>query len=201
MCLLADLRAGGLVLMFRHAATDRSDEDDPQVDFDECSTQRNLTDVGRADARAIGVAFGALRVPVGDVWASPYCRARDTAQLAFGRATVVEGLERLFPTPDEQANRRLNRLIRERAPAPGEPNLVIAAHGVYPSLLRPAVTIEEGEAALYVVRGDGVELLGRVAPDAWGTFAPAGASAGAGTERQGAARPPPKPVPDEPGAG
>jgi hypothetical protein len=30
--LLARLRSGGLVIVFRHAATDRSDDDDPEVD-------------------------------------------------------------------------------------------------------------------------------------------------------------------------
>jgi putative serine protease PepD len=177
--LLARLRVGGLVLMFRHADTDRSHEDDPRVDLDDCSTQRNLSDAGRADARAIGAALRALRIPVGSVWASPYCRARQTARLAFGRTEIVHGLERLYPTLDVQADRRLNRLIRERAPAPGQPNLVIAAHGVYPSVLRPAVALEEGEAAIYAVHRNRVELLGRVLPDAWRALAPARSNAGA----------------------
>ena len=165
--LLGRLRSGGLVVMFRHAATNRADEDDPDVDLDDCSTQRNLTDEGRDDARNIGAAFRELRIPVGAVWASPYCRARDTAELAFGRHRVVDGLERLFPERDEAADRRMNRLISERAPGRSDPNLVIAAHGIYPSVLDPPVTIEEGEAAVYEVRGTNARLLGRVAPDEW----------------------------------
>ena len=179
--LLERLRAGGTTIVFRHAATDPSDEDDAQVDLGDCSTQRNLTDEGRADARTIGEAFRELRIPVGAVWASPYCRARDTAELAFGRAEVVDGLERLYPELDEAADRRLNGLIRERAPAPGDPNLVIAAHGVYPSALEPAVALDEGEAAVYSVDGDDVALLGRVTPDDWtGLGPPVGSAGGAG---------------------
>jgi hypothetical protein len=165
--LLERLRSGSLVVVFRHAATDRSDDDDPRVDLDDCTTQRNLTDDGRADARSIGAAFRALRIPAGPVWASPYCRARDTAELAFGRARVIHGLERLYPQRDEVADRRLNRLIRDHAPAPGDPNLIIAAHGVYPSVLAPGVTLEEGEATVYAVRGQDVALLGRVAAGEW----------------------------------
>jgi putative serine protease PepD len=165
--LLERLRSGGLVVVFRHAATDRADDDDPGVDLADCTTQRNLTDDGRADARSIGAAFRALRIPAGTVWASPYCRARDTAELAFGRARVIDGLERLYPQRDEVADRRLNRLIRDHAPAPGDPNLIIAAHGVYPSVLAPGVTLEEGEAAVYAVRGQDVALLGRVAAGEW----------------------------------
>ncbi len=174
--LLSQLRSGGLVIVFRHVATDPSDEDDPQVVLDDCSTQRNLVPEGRADSRAIGTAFRDLRIPVGAVWASPYCRARDTAELAFGRAQVVDGLERLFPELDEAADRRLNRLINDQAPAAGDPNLVISAHGVYPSVLEPAVPIDEGEAAIYAVRGQQVDLVGRLAPEEW-----AGLDAGAGS--------------------
>jgi len=165
--LLARLRGGGAVIVFRHAATDRSIEDQEPVDLDDCATQRNLDDAGRADAATIGRAFRDLRFPVGAVWASPYCRSRHTGELAFGRARVVPGLERLYPERDHAADRRLNRLIRERAPAPGDPNLVIASHAVYPSALSPAASLEEGEAAVYARCGRRFVLLGEVAPDAW----------------------------------
>jgi len=144
------------------------------VDFDDRSTQRNLTDEGRADARTIGEAFRELRIPVGTVWTSRYCRGRETAELAFGQAEVLDGLERLYPEPDEAAERRLNRLIRE-------PNMVIVGHGVYPSVLQPAVTLGEGEAAVYAVNDDGFTLLGQVAPDEWtGLDSSAGPVYGAG---------------------
>ncbi|MBA2307712.1 MAG: histidine phosphatase family protein [Pseudonocardiales bacterium] len=177
--LLTQLRDGGVIVVFRHAATDRSqlDADDRTgpdagpVDFADCSTQRNLTDAGRADARGIGEAFRALQIPVGEVWTSPYCRSRETAELAFSRAEVVSGLERLFPQRDEVADRRVSQLIRERAPGAGRPNLVISGHGLYPSVLSPAVTLQEGEAALYTVRGNDVVLIGQVAPDDWAGLA------------------------------
>jgi len=175
--LLAQLRGGGLVIVFRHAATSSFDEDDPQVDLDDCATQRNLTTEGRADARGIGTAFRRLRIPVGTRWASPYCRSRHTAELAFGRAEVIDGLERLYPERDERADRRLNGLIREHAPERGEPNMVIASHAVYPSALAPAVTLDEGEAAIYAVREDDATLLGQIAPDEWDGLDSAGADA------------------------
>ncbi|MEJ7824599.1 MAG: trypsin-like peptidase domain-containing protein [Solirubrobacteraceae bacterium] len=177
--LLGRLRAGGTVIVFRHAATSASDEDDERVDLTDCSTQRNLTAKGRADARTIGVAFEELSIPVGRVWASPYCRARHTAELAFGRGQVVDGLERLYPQVDEVADRRLNELIAEHAPDLEGPNLVIASHQIYPSALRPAVALQEGEAAVYSVRGEEVELLGQLTPDEWGRLDSTGPSANA----------------------
>ncbi len=155
------------MIVFRHAATDRSQPDDEPVDLEDCSTQRNLNDAGRADARAIGEAFQTLDIPVGEVWASPYCRVVDTAELAFGQAEVVDGLERLYPDRDEAADEHVSELIAERAPAAGEPNLVIAAHGAYPSVLAPAVTLAEGEAAIYAFSDGGTTLLGQVTPHAW----------------------------------
>ncbi|GAB2971905.1 hypothetical protein GCM10023080_039830 [Streptomyces pseudoechinosporeus] len=165
--LLASLRNGGLTIVIRHATTDQSQPDDATVDLNDCATQRNLSAEGRSDARAIGTAVRRLDIPVGEVWASPYCRSRDTAELAFGRFEVVNGLERLYPERDEQADRRLNQLIREQAPRPDEPNLVIASHGVYPSVLAPAVPIGEGEAAVYARAGNGFELVDRIEPGEW----------------------------------
>src|SRR5215831_18556677 len=62
--LLAALRGGGYVLFFRHAATDFGQNDDNMTGYEDCSTQRNLTDKGRADARAIGTELRTLAIPV-----------------------------------------------------------------------------------------------------------------------------------------
>ena len=48
------LKRGGLVLVLRHAATDQSKQDEDPVDLADCTTQRNLSAEGRAQARAIG---------------------------------------------------------------------------------------------------------------------------------------------------
>ncbi|MGW0762422.1 trypsin-like peptidase domain-containing protein [Streptomyces sp. NPDC002814] len=169
---LARLRDGGFTVVIRHAATDQSRPDDPTVDLDDCSTQRNLSDKGRADAQAIGNAISRLDIPVGETWASPYCRSKDTARLAFDRFEVVHGLERLYPQRDEKADRRLNQRIQDRAPHADEPNLIIVSHGVYPSVLAPAATLDEGEAALYARADDGFELVDRVDPRGWAELGP-----------------------------
>ncbi len=87
--LLSALRAGGYVLYFRHTATDFGQNDEKMTGFEDCANQRNLTDAGRADARAIGAAIRSLGIPIGDVLASPFCRTRETAELIFGRFTVA----------------------------------------------------------------------------------------------------------------
>src|SRR2546423_4067563 len=82
------LRRGGYVIYFRHTSTDFGQNDEGMTSYDDCTKQRNLTEQGRAEARAIGVAIAKLQIPIGDVLASPYCRTLETARLIFGRATA-----------------------------------------------------------------------------------------------------------------
>ena len=85
--LLKALRGGGYTLYFRHTSTDFSKLDGNMKHYRDCANQRMLSDKGRAEARDIGKAIAALRIPVGEVLASPYCRTTETATLMFGRAT------------------------------------------------------------------------------------------------------------------
>ena len=48
------LREGGYVLYLRHTSTDFSQNDSRMTSFDDCASQRNLTDQGRDEAPAIG---------------------------------------------------------------------------------------------------------------------------------------------------
>lgn len=77
----AALRDGAIVL-FRHAHAPGGG-DPPGFRIDDCTTQRNLDSDGRAQARRIGDRLRAERVRIGVVLASEWCRALETAQLAF----------------------------------------------------------------------------------------------------------------------
>jgi phosphohistidine phosphatase SixA len=79
------LRAGGLVLALRHALAPGT-FDPPQFRLGDCSTQRNLSDEGRAQARRIGQWLATRGLQPAAVRSSPWCRCVDTATLAFGRA-------------------------------------------------------------------------------------------------------------------
>ena len=80
------LKAGGQVVLIRHAITTPGVGDPPGMRLDDCSSQRNLTDEGRRDARRLGEAFRARGLPVDRVLSSPWCRCLETARLAFGAA-------------------------------------------------------------------------------------------------------------------
>ena len=79
------LRQGGAVIAFRHALAPGT-FDPPGFQPGVCSTQRNLSDEGRAQARRIGEWFKAAGLQPARVRSSPWCRCLDTATLAFGQA-------------------------------------------------------------------------------------------------------------------
>lgn len=86
--LLDLLRAGGYILYVRHGEATVG-EDQPNLDFRYCFTQRNLSEMGRRQAIYYNQIIRKLRVPiVYPVLVSPFCRAIETAQLAFGRSNV-----------------------------------------------------------------------------------------------------------------
>ena len=86
--LIADLRQGGYVIYLRHAMTATTSE--PAVgDLADCLWQRNLSDGGRRQAAAVGSRLSEQKIPVAAIEASPFCRARQTAELAFGRAPEI----------------------------------------------------------------------------------------------------------------
>lgn len=90
------LAAGAHVLMMRHAQTVPGLGDPPGFRVDDCATQRNLSDAGRAQARAIGRELAAAGIRFAQVRTSAWCRCRETAALAFGAASVWPTLNSFF---------------------------------------------------------------------------------------------------------
>ena len=102
--------------------------DPPDARLDDCSTQRNLDDRGRAQARRIGEAFRQNGVAVGTVLSSPRCRCLDTARLAFGQAQSREPLQGALR--DEARRQRQVAEIKKAIAAHREgPPLVLVTHG------------------------------------------------------------------------
>jgi hypothetical protein len=170
--LLQELRKGGYILYFRHSATDFSRNDDAMTSFEDCASQRNLTDEGRAQARAIGEKMRALAIPVGKVIASPYCRTVETAMLIFGRAEKsndVRGGPGTANSPERYAG--LRRLLSTRPPA--GTNLAIASHGnPFHAVAGPPYLVE-GEAAIVRPLGNDFEIFARIRSERWGELQPA----------------------------
>jgi phosphohistidine phosphatase SixA len=93
------LKDGNHVLLLRHTETVPGIGDPPGFMLNDCATQRNLNDAGRAQARAWGKAFATHGIAVGGVFSSAWCRCIDTAKLAFGRVDTWPALNSYFESP------------------------------------------------------------------------------------------------------
>ena len=169
--LVAALQDGGHVLYIRHASTETDYADQIDAVMGDCSTQRVLSEDGWAEARQIGAAFERLDIPVNEVISSEYCRAWQTAALAFGRYEKASDLnfEPADPYTDEQMAAMSERLTPHlsRVPPDGENTVLVghddpfeAATGIYP----------EPMGVTYVLRpaGDGeFDVLGHIPLADW----------------------------------
>jgi broad specificity phosphatase PhoE len=122
------LKAGGQAILVRHAITTPGVGDPPDMRLDDCASQRNLTERGRAHARRLGEAFRARGIAVDRLLTSPWCRCVETARLAWGPAEVWPPLGNLYGRSERQAEqvREMRTLVSERR-AGG--NLVLVSHG------------------------------------------------------------------------
>jgi phosphohistidine phosphatase SixA len=91
-----DTTKHGLVLMIRHAATEPGVGDPPDFRIDNCATQRNLSEAGRAQAQRLGVRLREAGLAPQRVRSSAWCRCLDTARLAFGPPAVWPALNSTF---------------------------------------------------------------------------------------------------------
>ncbi|RUT33576.1 histidine phosphatase family protein [Paenibacillus zeisoli] len=134
--LLSSLREGGYILYVRHGEAGVG-EDQPNLDFGKCITQRNLTEEGRRQAKLYGEVLRSLKIPVQTpIQASPFCRTRESAELAFGKGNVqvdpfwvkIYSLSGQV-TPAEQASTLAALSTGLEQAQPAGTNKVIVAHG------------------------------------------------------------------------
>jgi phosphohistidine phosphatase SixA len=173
--LASAMKRGGLVLVVRHAATDLSKPDQDRVVLSDCRTQRNLSAQGRADARTIGRGVRRLKLRIGAVLSSPFCRTKETARLAFGRFTVSPALlNTIVAEHDARWRRQIRAARRLLGTKPGPGTLtVLVTHG---SVVGDTTghTLEEGETLVFRPLGSSrFRLLGRILPREWRTLRPA----------------------------
>jgi broad specificity phosphatase PhoE len=156
------LRAGGHVLIVRHAQTVPGIGDPPGFRLDDCATQRNLSEAGRAQSKAMGERLAAAGVRVDEVLSSAWCRCLDTARLAFGRASAYEPLNSFFGGRGAEPRQTAALLERVRAwKGPG--TLALVTHQVNVTALTGEVP-GMGEALVLAPGGaSGFRLVGRIA--------------------------------------
>ena len=135
--LVASLKDGGYVIVFRHGATDDSQKDVYPFKFDDMAAQRQLSEAGREMARQLGAALKKLGVPIGEIYTSRLNRAVETGKLLAGRDVSPmdeltdsgAGSSSAMANPGGK-NARAGRALRELANAApkGDVNNLVITH-------------------------------------------------------------------------
>ena len=90
----------GYVLLLRHSYAPGVGDPD-NFKLNDCSTQRNLSDVGRQDAKDVGAWLQRREIKIFRVETSRWCRAKETAQLlGLGKVRLNKNLDSLFEEAD-----------------------------------------------------------------------------------------------------
>jgi phosphohistidine phosphatase SixA len=131
--------------------------------LDDCSTQRNLSQEGRDDAREIGEWLKRREIKIARVESSRWCRAKETAELLdIGRVKLNRNLDSLFQESDlinHPQTLKVRKQIRDYRNKTGL--LVLVGHFVNIAALT-GVGVDSGEGVLVRADGKGViKVVGR----------------------------------------
>lgn len=168
--LIKALQQGGYIVYFRHSATQKTGEKYvPPDQLKNCDIQRNLSPEGIDQSIKIGQVIKAEGIPFGDVYSSPYCRCRDTAQNIFGKSTATDSLYFAIHL-DVEGRAAVTNALRDMLaamPASGTNNAIVS----HTANLKEAVNIwpkREGEAHIFKPDGQGeFSYIGRILPEEW----------------------------------
>ncbi len=125
--LLEPLREPGTALLLRHALAPGTG-DPAGFRVEDCATQRNLSDAGREQARALGTRLKASGIDAARVYSSHWCRCLETARLLdIGDVEPHPAFDSFFQRPGERDAR--TRAAREfLRTLPSGPPVVIVTH-------------------------------------------------------------------------
>lgn len=171
--LIERLRAGGCVLVMRHAQSPNAVPDARTAKPDNPGRERQLDETGEADARAFGTALRALHIPIGPIYSSPTYRARETVRLArLGEPQIIEQLAESQHGMSGTAERSQVEWLREAAARPPAPhtNALVVTHtpNIVGAFGDRARGVQAGESLVFEPRrGKGASLLGRITVEEW----------------------------------
>jgi len=155
------LRSGTAVGLLRHA-TAPGIGDPAQFRLDDCATQRNLSEAGRQQARAIGAAFRRNGITRARVLSSRWCRCLETARLLdLGPVEPFPPLDSFFADRERASPQTAALQAFLSRPYTGPPR-VLVTHQVNITALTSVVP-RSGELIVAQPLADGrVRVIGRL---------------------------------------
>lgn len=174
---LPTIRNGGYIIYMRHGEATVG-QDSPDVNLNDCGTQRNLSEEGKKQAESLGQIFSTLHIPVSyPVLASSFCRTQETAKIAFGSNNVqvyplLANIEELRKTNVSNERKQsitedLTKML-ETIPPRGA-NQILVGH------MFPAGTLlgEIPNMGTVIIKprgaGKGYEIVKRISLEQWST--------------------------------
>ena len=160
--LVEQIGAGGHVLMIRHANAPGTGDPD-HFRIGDCTTQRNLDDRGRAQARRIGQWLRSRGIASARVYASQWCRCLETAALIdLGPVAELPALNSFYERPqDRQPNLAALRSFLAKQPTDGPPILLVTHFVTISAITGKGVASGEGVVMRLTGTGDAA-VLGRL---------------------------------------
>ena len=139
------LKQGGAILMIRHALAPGTG-DPPNFNIGDCTTQRNLDDRGRTQAKAIGDWFRSKGIYRAAVYSSQWCRCLETAELIdLGGVTELPALNSFFERPqDREPNIKALQSFIATQPTDGELIILVTHFVTISAIAQQAVSSGEG---------------------------------------------------------
>lgn len=169
--LVTALRAGGYVIVMRHASSPRERPAAAAADPSNTERERQLDASGRTSAERFGNALRALKIPMGEVLTSPTYRAMETARLAGlphprQQPELGDGGQNMQASGEHQIE-WLRAKVTER---PRGTNTMLITH--QPNIARAfpesSADLSDGEALVFAPDGAGhARLVARIRIDQW----------------------------------
>ena len=127
---LKNLKNGGNLIFIRHAYAPGGGDPD-HFEINDCSSQRNLSEDGRKQAKNIGNYFKKNLIPIDKVVSSEWCRCKETAEIAFEKFEINNFLNSFFSKKFSKNRKKQIRDLKKYINKwDGKKNLVFVTHYV-----------------------------------------------------------------------
>ncbi|MDX2242986.1 MAG: histidine phosphatase family protein [Leptolyngbyaceae cyanobacterium bins.302] len=155
----------GYVVMMRHAEAPGVGDPSP-FRLDDCSTQRNLSPEGRAQAQRIGQGFRQRKISIAQVFSSQWCRCLETARLLqLGQVQPLPALNSFFQSrrTEPQQSAAVRQLIIKHRHTPGV--LLLITHQVNITAISGTVPPSGGSVVLKANDRGAIDVIGQLPPE------------------------------------
>ena len=155
---IESLKEGGKLIFIRHALAPGSG-DPENFELQNCSTQRNLNEIGIQQSKKIGLIFKKNEIKIDNIYSSEWCRCKDTAKFAFNNYKTFDALNSFYSEKfSNNKSSQIKKLKKYIKKWDGKKNLIFVTHYVV-ILEMLNVGVSSGEI---VISNKNLDLIGSI---------------------------------------